>query len=139
MSAFENAKGFFHACDGLKGWDGCKQYVAPDASFSAQCEPLADISTVEAYTRWMADLGNGPLAGCSYEVLAESYDEAHRTATFFATFKGSHVGEGGPVPPTNKEMNADYVYVLAMNDAGQIEKMTKVWNAPWSLRELGWM
>ena len=139
MSAFENATQFFHACESLKGWDGCKQYVAPDAPFSAQCEPLVDVSTVEAYTDWMAGLGSGPLAGCSYDLHTESYDEAKRTATFFATFKASHVGEGGPVPPTNKETNADYVYVLTMNDEGQVERMTKIWNAPWTLKELGWM
>jgi len=26
-----------------------------------------------------------------------------------------------------------------MNDEGKIESMTKIWNAPWALRELGWM
>jgi len=50
MSAFENASQFFHSCESLKGWEGCKQYVAPDAPFSAQCEPLIDVNTVEAYT-----------------------------------------------------------------------------------------
>jgi hypothetical protein len=29
MSAFEDATKFFHACETLKGWAGCKQYVAP--------------------------------------------------------------------------------------------------------------
>jgi len=26
-----------------------------------------------------------------------------------------------------------------MNDEGKIESMTKIWNASWALRELGWM
>ena len=139
MSAFENATRFFHACESLEGWEGCKQYVASDASFAAQCEPLVDIGTVEAYTNWMAGLGSGPLAGCSYDLHTSSYDEANKTATFFATFAGKHVGEGGPVPPTDKETNEHYVYVLAMDDEGHVEKMTKIWNAPWTLKELGWM
>jgi len=139
MSAFENASQFFHSCESLKGWEGCKQYVVPDAPFSAQCEPLVDVSTVEAYTEWMAGLGSTPLAGCSYELHSSSYDEANKTATFFATFRGKHVGEGGPVPPTNQETSTHYVYVLTMNDDGKVEKMCKIWNAPWALKELGWM
>ncbi len=138
MSAFENATQFFHSCESLKGWEGCKQYVAPDAPFSAQCEPLVDVSTVEAYTEWMVALGS-TLEGCTCDLHTSSYDEAKKTATFFATFTGRHVGEGGPVPPTNKETNTHYVYVLTMNDEGQIEKMVKIWNAPWALKELGWM
>ena len=73
MSAFENATQFFHACESLKGWEGCKQYVAPDAPFSAQCEPLIDVSTVEAYTEWMAGLGSGPLSGCGYDLHSSPY------------------------------------------------------------------
>ena len=54
MSAFGNATRFFHACESLEGWGGCKQYVAPDASFVAQCEPLADVATVQQYVDWLA-------------------------------------------------------------------------------------
>ncbi len=60
MSAFETATKFFHACETLEGWEGCKGYVADGATFTAQCEPLVDIQTVEAYCEWMAGLGNGP-------------------------------------------------------------------------------
>jgi hypothetical protein len=139
MSAFETATKFFHACESLQGWDGCKDCVAEGASFTAQCEPLMDIKTVEQYCEWMKGLGNGPLKGCVYRVHSSSYDEANRTAVFVATLTGSHVGDGGPVPPTNKEAKADYVYALTMNDDGKVEKMRKVWNAPWTLKELGWM
>ena len=137
MSAFDNATKFFHACDSLKGWEGCSPYVAPDASFEAQAEPLADVSTVEAYAEWMVGLGS-VLEGCSYELHTSSYDEAGKTAVFFATFTGSHLGEGGPVPPTGKETNTQYVYIVTMNDEDQVEKVCKVWNAPWALKELGW-
>jgi hypothetical protein len=51
----------------------------------------------------------------------------------------AHVGEGGPVPPTNKQTKTDYVYALTMNDEGKVAKMYKVWNATWTLKELGWM
>ena len=38
MSEFELATNFFHACESLKGWEGCKDYVAEGATFSAQCD-----------------------------------------------------------------------------------------------------
>ncbi len=49
-----------------------------------------------------------------------------KTATFFATFTGSHVGEEGPVPPTHKTTNTHYVYVLTMNGDDKIARMCKV-------------
>lgn len=138
MSAFENATKFFHACESLQGWAGCEDYVASGATFEAQSEPLTDITSVEAYCEWMAGLGKGPLAGCSYDLHSSSYDEGNRTAHFFATFSGTHVGEGGPVPATNKQTNTQYVYALTMDTDGKIERMRKIWNAPWALKELGW-
>lgn len=138
MRSFENATKFFHACESLQGWAVCQQYVASGAIFSAQCEPLVDISTVEAYTEWMAGFGSAIVPGCSYTLDASSYDDAANTAMFFGTFTGKHTGEGGPVPPTNKETVTQYVYILTMNAEGLVEKMVKVWNAPWALKELGW-
>lgn len=138
MSAFENATNFFHACESLKGWKGCQDYVAPGANFKAQSEPLIDVNTVEDYCEWMAGLGQGPLNGCNYKLHAASYDETNRVALFFATFTGTHVGGGGPVPPTKKQTNTDYVYALTMNADGKVERMCKIWNAPWALNELGW-
>lgn len=139
MSAFENATQFFHACESLEGWGACERYVAPDAGFAAQCEPLADVSTVEAYVDWLTGFGTGPGAGCSYALNASSYDAANETALFFGTFTATHVGDGGPVPPTHKTTHTDYVYSLTMNGDGKVARMVKVWNAPWALRELGWM
>lgn len=138
MSAFETATRFFHACESLEGWSGCQADVAPDATFRAQCEPLAGITSVQAYCDWMAGLGRGPLRGCRYVVNASAWDESTRTALFFATITGRHVGEGGPVPPTDRETRTDYVYALTMGADGRVAAMVKVWNAPWTLRELGW-
>ncbi len=138
MSAFENATKFFHACESLEGWEGCKQYVAEGAGFGGQCEALADISTLEAYTEWMAGLGKGPLVGCSYVINGSGWDEENRMAVFFGTITGSHNGEGGPVPPTGKETQTDYVYACKMNADDKVEFMTKVWNVSWTLRDLGW-
>ena len=139
MSAFENAKKFFEACEAPRGWEGCKEYVEPDAQFIAQSEPLAEVNTVEAYCDWMAGLGTQTMPGASYDVHTSSYDEGTRSAVFFATYNAKHTGEGGPVPPTQKETHSHYVYVITMNTDDKVEKMVKIWNAPWAMRELGWM
>lgn len=139
MSAFENAKKFFVACETPSGWEGCKDYVAAGATFDAQSEPLAEITTVEAYCDWMAGFGNVTAPGSTYDLHTSGFDAEQRTAMFFATYNAKHTGEGGPVPPTNKETHSHYVYFLTMNDEDKVEKMVKVWNAPWAMKELGWM
>ena len=139
MDAFDNATKFFHACESLRGWEGCKQYVAADAPFSAQSEPLVDIKTVQGYVDWVTSFGTTTAKGSSYELHASAYDEKSQTALFFATITASHVGEGGPVPPTHKTTKSHYVYLLTMNGDDKVTRMTKVWNAPWALKELGWM
>jgi hypothetical protein len=139
MTAFENAKKFFAACETAQGWAGCKDYVVDDAPFVAQSEPLVEVTTVEGYCDWMAAIGGITAPGSTYDLHAACYDEQTRSAMFFATYHAKHTGEGGPVPPTNKETHTDYVYVLTMNQDNKVSKMVKIWNASWALRELGWM
>ena len=50
------AKQFFEACETGKGWEGCRAYCTPNASFSAQAEPLAEIRTLQGYADWMKGL-----------------------------------------------------------------------------------
>lgn len=131
-------KKFFHACETSEGWAGCKQYVAKDAKFFAQSEPLAGTDTVEAYCEWMAGMGiTAP--GATYDLHTSSFDKETRSAVFFGTFHAKHTGEGGPIPPTQKETHTHYVYVLTMNEDNKVERMVKVWNATWALKELGWL
>lgn len=139
MTAFESATKFFHACEAPEGWRGCKPYVAEGATFSAQSEPLAAVKTVEAYCEWMYGLATVTAPGATYDLHVSAYDEKSRTAVFFATYHARHTGEGGPVPPTHKETHSHYAYFLTMNQANQVERMVKVWNASWALRELGWI
>ena len=139
MSAFENAKKFFAACEAPEGWAGCKPYVAEGATFIAQSEPLMDITTVEANCEWIAGFGKITAPGATYDLHVSCYDEATRAAVFFATYHARHTGEGGPVPPTHSETHSHYVYFLTMNDENKVERMVKVWNSPWAMRELGWI
>lgn len=139
MSAFDNARRFFDACEKPLGWEGCRPYVADGASFNAQSEPIADIRSVEGYCEWMKAFGTITAPGATYDLHSASFDETSRTAVFFATYHATHTGEGGPVAPTNRSTDSDYVYILRMNDADKVESMTKVWNAPWAMKDLGWL
>ena len=137
MSEFENATRFFHACESVKGWDECRQFVEPGAPFSAQCEPLVDIDTVENYVTWMTGFCENIAPGSSYVLHSSAYNDDSKTAIFFATYTLRHTGEGGPVPPTGQKVEADYVYSMEF-DGDRIRHMTKVWNDTISLQQLGW-
>ena len=138
MNALETAKNFFDACEAPLGWEGCKRFVADGASFSAQSEPIADITSLQDYCNWMHGFGTVTAKGCSYTLHSCSWDEETRTALFFATFHGTHVGDGGPVPPTGKTTQSHYVYAITMDHDDKVSHMVKIWNAPWAMVELGW-
>ena len=137
MPKSDSAEKFFQACDTGKGWDGCKEYCTPDATFSSQAEPLADVKTLEAYTDWMKGLC-AIMPDGRYEVRSWAADEKRGNLSAYAVFTGTHTEEGGPVPPTGKSVAADYVYVMDF-DGDRIRHMTKIWNDTVSLQQLGWM
>ncbi len=138
MSKMDVAEAFFHACEGLEGREGCQPFMADGATFSAQSEPIANIDKLADYCDWMAGLGSGALKGCSYEIHNAAFDEENGVALFFATFHGKHDGPGGPVEPTGRETKSHYVYAVSVNDDNKVSHVTKIWNAPWALGELGW-
>ena len=133
----ETAEQFFDACETGKGWAACQQYCHPGATFTAQAGALENVKTLEAYTDWMKGLFT-PLPDASYEVRSFAVDAARNKVAAFGVFRGTHTGEGGPVPPTGKRVEADYVYVMDF-DGGKIRRMTKIWNDAISLKQLGWM
>jgi len=73
----------------------------------------------------------------SYAVKSFATDHERNNVCAYAVFSGTHSGEGGPVPATGKSASTDYVYVMEFED-GKIRHMTKIWNAGWALRQLGW-
>ena len=133
----ETAEKFFEACDSGKGWKACRQYCHEGATFSAQADALTGIDTVEAYANWAKSLLT-PLPDCGYEVRSFAVDEDRRNVSAHGVFRGTHTGEGGPVPPTGKRVETDYVYVMQF-DGDRIRHMTKIWNDVVALKQLGWM
>lgn len=132
----ETAERFFDACETGKGWEVCKQYCHSNATFGAQAGVLADVKTLEGYTEWMKGLLT-PVPDGRYEVRSFAIDEARNNVSAYGIFRGTHTGQGGPVPPTGKQVEADYVYVMEF-DGGRIRHMTKIWNDGVSLKQLGW-
>ena len=130
------AREFFDACEAGKGWEVCKAYCRPNATFAAQAEPLADVRTLEQYTEWMKGL-MGILPDGRYDLKSFATDDERKNVSAYAVFSGTHTGPGGPCPPTGKRVASDYVYVMQF-DGDRIAHMTKIWNAGVALKELGW-
>jgi predicted ester cyclase len=132
----ETAEHFFEACETGQGWEACKQFCHADATFTAQAEALAGVDSLEAYTEWMKGLFI-PVPDGKYEVRSFAVDPERNNVAAYAVFRGTHTGGGGPVPPTGKQVEADYVYVMGF-DGDSIRHMTKIWNDGISMKQLGW-
>ncbi|MEM8838754.1 MAG: ester cyclase [Pseudomonadota bacterium] len=130
------ARDFFEACETGKGWEACEAYCTTGATFSCQADALADVVTLEGYTKWMKGLLR-PIVDGHYELKAFAEDEDAQSVIAVAVFQGTHSGEGGPMPATGKTVASDYVYVMNF-DGGKIRHMTKIWNDGPALRSLGW-
>ena len=130
------AEAFFAACETGQGWAECRAYCTPDATFSAQAEPLLDVKTLEQYTDWMQSIV-GILPDARYEIKSFATDEARNNVAAYGVFHGTHTGPGGPVPPTGKSTSTDYVYVMQF-EGDKIVQMTKIWHAGLAMKELGW-
>ncbi len=133
----QTARSFFEACEAGEGWQACAGYCKPDASFSAQAEPLTDVTTLEAYTEWMKAL-LGFMPDGSYDLKSWAVDDERSNVSAYAVFSGTHTGEGGPCPPTGKSTKADYVYVMFF-EGDKISHMTKIWHSGITMKELGWV
>jgi predicted ester cyclase len=133
----ETARAFFEACEAGGGWEACSPFCLPDATFAAQAEPLADVRTLKDYAEWMKGLLVFVPDG-RYELRSFAVDAERGNVCAYAVFSGTHSGEGGPLPPTGRSTSSDYVYVMEFA-GGKIRHMTKIWNAGFAMRELGWI
>jgi predicted ester cyclase len=130
------AEAFFSACETGKGWEVCSEYCTPDATFSAQAEPLLGIKSLAEYTNWMKGIMM-VLPDAHYEVKSFATDAVRGNVAAYGVFHGTHTGEGGPVPPTGRKTSTDYVYVMQF-EGDKIRHMTKIWNAGLAMKDLGW-
>lgn len=134
-SITKTAEAFFVACEAGKGWESCSAHCAPNATFSAQAEPLSDTTTLRDYTEWMKGL-MATLTNGRYELRSFATDTERNNVCAYAEFVGTHLANG-PCPPTGKTARTDYVYVMQFKD-GKIAHMTKIWNSGLAFKQLGW-
>jgi predicted ester cyclase len=130
------ARDFFTACETGKGWEVCKAYCTPAATFAAQAEPLAGVTTLAQYTDWMKGLMT-VLSNAKYEVKSFATDTDRNNVAAYGVFSGTHTGPGGPCAPTGKSTRTDYVYVMQFT-GDKISHMTKIWHSGLAMKELGW-
>lgn len=130
------ARDFFEACETGKGWEKCKAYCHPNATFAAQSEVLGEVSSISEYADWMKAIFT-PMPDAHYEIKSFAVDEERQNVCAYGVFKGTHTGEGGPVPATGKKIQSDYVYVMEF-EGDKISHMTKIWHSGYALGQLGW-
>ncbi|MGP6086292.1 ester cyclase [Antarctobacter jejuensis] len=97
---------------------------------------MDDTTTLAGYCEWMKGLLT-PVRDGRYVLTAFAMDEARGRAVAAAKFHGTQTGEGGPVPPTGRQVVSDHAYVLHF-DGDKIVHMAKIWNDVQALRGLGW-
>ncbi len=127
---------FTEANDAGEGWDTCRAFCQPGATFAFKGALLRGIDTVEAYTEWIkANQQTFPDFGG--DVGAVGVDEARGCVLVYGANWGTHTGEGGPVPPTGKRFEVEGVNVITF--AGdKIRHMTLVVNEAAIAEQLGW-
>jgi predicted ester cyclase len=130
------AESFFANCEAGQGWGACKAYCTPDATFAAQAEPLAGVTTLAQYAEWMKGLLT-ILPDGRYELKSFAVDSERNNVAAYGVFSGTHTGPGGPCAPTGKSTRTDYVYVMQFKGY-KISHMTKIWNSGLALKDLGW-
>ena len=135
-SMTDTAAAFFEACESGQGWAECAQYCTPDAAFAAQSEALAEVTTIEAYSNWMQGLHTF-MSDVSYDIEGFGVDAERNCVVLYAIFRGTHSGDGGPLPATGKSTSSDYAYSLQFV-GDKIARMTKIWHSGLAMQELGW-
>jgi predicted ester cyclase len=84
----EPARKFFDACETGQGWEGCKAWCHPNATFSAQAGALASVTTLEGYCEWMKALFT-PIPDAHYELKFFAADEQRSSVAAVAVFHGT--------------------------------------------------
>ncbi len=148
-------KPYFEACELGKGWELCKVYCHPEATFEAQLKDVKHLKTLEAYSEFIKGLFLTTYKNLTYEI--KSWLSFQNQVVAYAVFKEMSI-ETDEVEETDgnllnndrkeeklknkKKMNNnpvlfEYVYVIDLED-GKVCNMTKIEDKKWAMEELGW-
>ncbi len=78
-----------------------------------------------------------PFPDLREELRSLAIDEEQNIAIAYRVVKGTHTGEGGPVPPTGTAFEVDTVSVMAF-DGDRLRHLTMVMNDLLVDEQLGW-
>jgi predicted ester cyclase len=137
MTMTDVASKFFSACQAGLGYQACKDYCTENATFSAQSEPLADVTTVKDYCDW-AKMLMKIIPDGHYDLVSIATDERRQCVIAYGVFHGTHTGDGGPVRATGKSCASDYVLVMQF-EGDKIRHVTKIWHSHLAMQALGWV
>jgi len=131
------ATSFHHACMTGKGWEACRQYCTPDATFAHEGEMFADIHTLEQYAAFLQSVST-PVPDFRHEVLSVGVDPRQQRVLIHYLIRGTHTGEGLPVPPTGKSF-ATSCFLALHFEGERIQHAAKVWNDHDMQKQAGWV
>jgi len=83
------AEEFFAACETGKGWEACRGYCVPEATFSAQASPLNDVKTLAQYTDWMKGILT-LFPDARYDLKSFAVDSERNNVSAYAVFHATH-------------------------------------------------
>ena len=131
------ATNFHHDCMTSKGWEVCRQYCTPDATFTHEGEMFDDIHTLEQYAGIVQTFFT-PVPDFRHEVLSVGVDERQQRVLIHYLIRGTHTGEGFPIPPTGKSVETSCFLALHF-ESGRIVHAAKVWNDHDMQKQAGWI
>ena len=114
------AEKFFWPCDEGKGWEACKEYCHPNATFKTDADTLVYLDRLEDYVEWMKD-AHSMFANAKFEIKSIAEDKKRRMVLLYAIIYADNILCEEPQP-----IETEYVYVMKIEE-NKIKHITKIW------------
>ena len=97
------AEKFFWPCDEGKGWEVCKEYCHPNATFKTDADTLVYLDRLEDYVEWMKD-AHSMFANAKFEIKSIAEDNKRGMVLLYAIIYADNILGEEPQP-----IETDYV------------------------------
>ena len=84
------AEKFFWPCDEGKGWEACKKYCHPNATFKTDADTLIHLDRLEDYVEWMKD-AHSMLANTKFEIKSIAEDKKRGMVLLYAIIYADNI------------------------------------------------
>jgi len=140
MSTLEQtAERFLQTVKPGQGWEAWQPFCHPDAGFRKLGTSAVGMEVHESLpdfaesTKVLVAL----FPDLRQELRSLAIDEEQDIAIAYMVTKGTHTGEGGPVPPTGQAFEVDVVWIMQFED-DRMRHLTLVMHDPVVDEQLGW-